>query len=99
MELGDTLKNNASPASWRCHRSIDRQYQIHPSRRLTSGPRPQDKAPHLASGIARLLFGAATLKSAQQGRDSACFTVPKKAFHSRASDSRLHPRFNRFDTR
>jgi hypothetical protein len=99
MELGDTLKNNASPASWRCHRSIDRQYQIHPSRRLTSGPRPQDKEPNLASGIARLLFGAATLKSAQQGQDSDCFTVSKKAFHSRASDSRFHPRFNRFDTR
>jgi hypothetical protein len=53
--------------------------------------RPLNKEPHLASGIARLLFGAATLKSTQQGRDSDCFTVPKKAFHSRASDSRLYP--------
>ena len=53
--------------------------------------RPRDKEPHLAPGIARLLFGAATLKSAQQGRDSDRSTVPKKAFHSRASDSRFHP--------
>ena len=53
--------------------------------------RPLDKEPHLASGIARLLFGAATLKSTQQGRDSDCFTVPKKAFHSRASNSRFYP--------
>jgi len=52
---------------------------------------PLDKEPHLASGIARLLFGAATLKSAQQGRNSDCSTVPKKAFHGYASDSRFHP--------
>ena len=53
--------------------------------------KPWDKEPHLASGIARLLFGAATFKSAQQGRDSVRSTVPKKAFHSRASDSRFRP--------
>jgi hypothetical protein len=53
--------------------------------------RPPDKEPYLASGIARLLFGAVTLKSARQGRDSVCYTMPKKAFHSRASDPRFHP--------
>jgi len=53
--------------------------------------KPWDKEPHLASGIARLLFGAATFKSAQQGRDSVRSTVPKKAFRSRASDSCFHP--------
>jgi hypothetical protein len=53
--------------------------------------RPLNKEPHRASGIARLLFGAATLKSAQQGRDSVSYTVPKKACHSRASDSHFHP--------
>jgi hypothetical protein len=53
--------------------------------------RPSDKEPHLASGIARLLFGAATLISAQQGRDSACRAMPKKVVHRCASDSRFHP--------
>jgi hypothetical protein len=38
-----------------------------------------------------LKFGAATLKSARQGRDSVSLTVPKKAFHSRAYDLHLHP--------
>jgi hypothetical protein len=38
-----------------------------------------------------LKFGAATLKSAQQGRDFVSFTVPRKVLHSRASDSRFHP--------
>jgi hypothetical protein len=37
-----------------------------------------------------LKFGAATLKSAEQGRGSVLSTVPKKACHSRASDSRFH---------
>jgi hypothetical protein len=57
---------------------------------LTSGPKPRYKAPHLAPAFAGLLFGAATLKSAQQGRDSVRSTVPKKVSHSRASDSRFH---------
>gem|GEM_PF-2831383 len=38
-------------------------------------------------GIARLAFGVATLKSAQQGRDFVFHTVPKKAAHSSTSDS------------
>jgi hypothetical protein len=37
-----------------------------------------------------LKFGAATLKSAQQGRDSGSFTVPRKVIHSCASNSRFH---------
>ena len=49
--------------------------------------RPRDKEPHLAPGIACLPLGVVTLKSAQQGRDSVCFTVPKKALHRRSSDS------------
>jgi hypothetical protein len=48
---------------------------------------PLDKEPHLASGIACLPLVMVTLKSAQRGLDSVCFTVPKKASHSRASDS------------
>jgi hypothetical protein len=83
MELGDTLKNNASPASWRCHSPANQINLL--------AARPRDKERHLASVIARLPLGAVTLKSAQQGRDSVCFTVPKKALHSRSSDSRLHP--------
>jgi hypothetical protein len=53
--------------------------------------RPLDKDLHLASRIARLLFGAATLKNAQQRRDSVSLTVPRKVLHSRASDSLIHP--------
>ena len=44
--------------------------------------------PHLPSLVLKL--GAATLKSAQQGRDSISFIAPKKASHSRASNSRFH---------
>jgi hypothetical protein len=49
--------------------------------------RPLVKEPHLAPGIACLPLGVVTFKSAQRGRDSVCFTVPKKALHSRSSDS------------
>jgi hypothetical protein len=86
MELGDTLKNNAVPASWRCHSPANQINLL--------AVRPRDKEPHLAPGIARLPFGVVTLKSAQQGRDFVCFTVPKKALHSRSFDLRFHPRFN-----
>jgi len=83
MELGDTLKNNASPASWRCHFPANQINLV--------AVRPRDKEPHLAHGTVCLPLGVVTLKSTQQGRDSVCFTVPKKAFHIRASDSRFHP--------
>jgi hypothetical protein len=86
MELGDTLKNNAVPASWRCHSPADQS--------PTSRVRPRDKEPHFAPGIVCLPLGVVTLKSAQQGRDFVCFTVPKKALHSRSFDLRFHPRFN-----
>ena len=79
MELGDTLKNNTVPAFWRCHSPAN---QI-----ILLAVRPRDKEPHLAPGIACLPLGVVTLKSAQQGRDSVCFTVPKKALHRRSSDS------------
>jgi hypothetical protein len=83
MELGDTLKNNAVPASWRCHSPANQISLL--------AVRPRDKDPHLAPGIACLPLGVVTLKGAQKGRDSVCFTVPKKAFHSRASELRFHP--------
>jgi hypothetical protein len=79
MELGDTLKNNAVPASWRCHSPANQINLL--------AVRPRDKEPHLAPGIACLPLGVVTLKSAQQGRDSVCFIVPKKALHRRSSDS------------
>ena len=79
MELGDTLKNNAVPASWRCHSPANQINLL--------AVRPRDKEPHLAPGIACLPFTVVTLKSAQQGRDFVCFTVPKKALHRRSSDS------------
>jgi hypothetical protein len=84
---GDSHLNDATlRASWRCRKPNDRQ-----TRSTLLAARPWDKEPHLASAIARLLFGAATFKSAQQGRDSVRSTVPKKAFRSRASDSCFHP--------
>jgi hypothetical protein len=52
---------------------------------------PLNKEPHLAPAFARLKFGAATLKNAQQGRNSVRPTVPKKVLHSRASNSCFHP--------
>jgi hypothetical protein len=60
------------------------------TRSTLSISRPRDKEPHLAPGIACLLFGAAMLKSAQEGRDSTSNTVPRKSSHSRASNSRFH---------
>jgi hypothetical protein len=78
MELGDTLKNNASPASWRCHFPANQINLL--------AVRPRDKELHLTPGIACLPLGVVTLKSAQNGRDFIYFTVPKKAFHSRTSD-------------
>jgi hypothetical protein len=64
---------------------------------MTGKPDPHSSLPDLKrkSCISRphslvLKFGVATLKSAQQGRDSISFTVPKKACHSRTSDSRFH---------
>ncbi len=63
-------------ASWRCHSPAN---QINTSRRLTSGTK--SRISHPVSRVFR--FGVVTLKSAQQGRDSVCFTVPKKALHRR----------------
>jgi hypothetical protein len=56
MELGDTLKNNASPASWRCHSPANQINLL--------AVRPWDKEPHLAPGIACLPLGVVTLKGA-----------------------------------
>jgi hypothetical protein len=66
-------------------------------RAMTGKPDPHSSLPDLRrkSRISRpdslvLKFGVATLKSAQQGRGSVRSIVPKKASHSRASDSRFH---------
>jgi hypothetical protein len=56
MELGDTLKNNAVPASWRCHSPANQINLL--------AVRPRDKEPRLAPGIARLTLGVVTLKCA-----------------------------------
>jgi hypothetical protein len=79
MELGDSFKNNAAPAFWRCHFPANQINLL--------AARPRDKEPHLVPGIARLPLGVVTLKSAQQERDSVCLTVPKKALHRSSSDS------------
>jgi hypothetical protein len=64
---------------------------VHRQSRFTSIARSQGKEPHFAPNAAVFTFGATPLKCAQDGRDSVCYTVPKKVPHSRASDSRFHP--------
>jgi hypothetical protein len=65
---------------------------------MTGKPDPHSSLPDLKrkSRISHphslvLKFGAATFKSAQQGRGSVRSTVPKKVLHSRASVRRFHP--------
>ena len=63
---------------------------IDPQTRSTFLAGLRDKEPRFALDAAVFKFGAATLKCAQDGRDSVCNTVPKKAVHGRASDPRFH---------
>ena len=63
---------------------------IHRQTRSTFLARPRDKEPHFTSHAAVFMFGAVSLKCAQDGRDSVCYTVLKKAVHGRASDPRFH---------
>ncbi len=55
---------------------------------MSPGLLTKSRISHLDSLV--LKFGAVTLKSAQQGRDSVTFTVPNKVLHRCASDSRFH---------
>ena len=80
MDFGDTLQEQRSPCFLATPFPGKTRYTFRAAR-------PLDKRPHLALCIACLPLGVVTLKSAQLGRDSVRFTVPKKALHCRTSDS------------
>ena len=62
---------------------------VHGQPRSTSAAESRSNEPQLALAIDRLLFGTATLRSAQYARDSVPYAASKDAVDSRVTDSHL----------